>query len=243
MAPEASKESVLREVRKVHREWPTFLSDSIPKVEKAALELPDDARQAGLQMAPLFVRNCKERKNNVCSFAVYLRERRWERLTDIGIAAEPKRPEAYTRFSRAGHALRLYELVQPIGHLPTMPAALQLVCEAGEHPDATDAERKMSVKIRSDHRKRWGWPAVNAMAGKSRILVPDWLLKISETFATIDAGSHALSGWMELFERRSWPWFPDNMERYFFPAGNDPEQALYDFMDAISMERSDDDAA
>jgi len=243
MAAEVSKDSILREVRKVHREWPTFLSDSIPKVEKAALDLPEDARQKGLQMAPVFVRNCKERKNSVCSFGVYLRERRWERLADIGVQAEPKVPNAYTRFSRPGHALRLYELCQPIAALPPMTSAMQRVCEAGEDPDASEAERKMAAKIRNDHRKRWGWPAVNAMQGKSRVVVPEWLVKLSEGFSTVDASSPLVEKWQALFDQKSWPWFPDVHERYFFPAGSDPDQALYEFMGAVARERSNDDAA
>ncbi len=247
MAAEVSKESILREVRKVHREWPKFLSDSIPRVEKAATELPDDVRQLGLQMASAYVRNCRERKDSVCSFAVYLRERRWERLSDIGVHAEAKEPEAYTRFSRPGHALRLYELCQPIASLPLMTSTMRRVCEVGDHPDASDADRKMAAKIRNDHRKRWGWPAVNAMASRTRVTVPEWLVKLSEGFVTTDAGSPMLSRWQELFERHSWPWIAENLERHFFPEGNDPDQALYEFeiaaRAALSMERGNDNAA
>ena len=237
---EPKKDSILREVRRVHRDWPTFLSDSIPAVEKAALVLPDEDRAKGLMMASAFISCCRERKNGVCSFGVYLKEKRWEKLSEIGIEVR-ETAVAHKPFSKAWMALWFSELLKPLS-MDQWP--LPTIYQRREMRDADKAR-----VIERERRQRYGWPKANSMRDRPReMVVPVDLAKLSDSFVKLHRENDAptVAAWKVLHDHMGWPWLPLPLHEWLYFPDGEPAVAMAELRAKLSGEADaevEDDAA
>ncbi|NSY10820.1 hypothetical protein G6L14_02165 [Agrobacterium vitis] len=210
---ERSRESILREMRKVHKDWPRFISDSPSQAEKAALALTQDEREAAYKAAPAYVQTCKDAKGNkLCSFGVYLKEKRWEKLAELGKALPSAAKTSHANvFSRAWMAKRLATLMTPASRMMPAPTAWQRAVISGGGVEAD--------KIKMERLKLYGWPALDVI-DKRGCTVDDGLLALSEGFEKVEPDSDMWRAWQALHERNGWRWLPfaGTHEHFFFPA-------------------------
>jgi hypothetical protein len=88
------RKSVERWVKDTHRHWPSYVSDSAPKALAAAFGLSAEERAAAAERMADYVASAKVGGRTViCTFAVYLAEKRWEKLPPP--QAKPKAPDDY----------------------------------------------------------------------------------------------------------------------------------------------------
>ena len=132
---------VERWLKRTHPNWPSYVSDSAPKALAAALALSGDERDAGAARMGDYLAQAKVGgRTVVCTFAVYLAEKRWEKLPP---PAEAPFNEFATPFSKPWSAWIL-------GHLLTAEGEA-----AKGWPLVEVLYRK--AKIRQGHKfgKRW----------------------------------------------------------------------------------------
>jgi len=224
---------VERWLKRVHPSWPSFVSDSGDRALAAALALTAEEReQAAERMADYLA---VERQNKGrCAFAVYLAEKRWERLAP----KEPEKPKpAYAPAFGPVWAARRARLL--LGG-----PMVQTPLKAWEER-AIEAGTLSREAAETSARRNGGWPVVNAMheAAAQRgngysnpDPVDEKLGKLCE-FVPVDCD--CWRAWKAEHERLGWPWLPDpgTMRGAYFPAGG-PER-LSKFEAAV---RGEDDA-
>lgn len=224
---------VERWLKRVHPSWPSFVSDSGDRALAAAMALtPDEREQAADRMADYLA---VERQNKGrCAFAVYLAEKRWERLAP----KEPEKPKpAYAPAFGPVWAARRARLL--LGG-PMVATPLKAWEER-----AIEAGTLSREAAETSARRNGGWPVVNAMheAAAQRgngysnpDPVDERLGKLCE-FVLVDCD--CWRAWKAEHERLGWPWLPDpgTMRGAYFPAGG-PER-LGEFEAAV---RGEDDA-
>jgi hypothetical protein len=75
------RKAVERWLKDTHRHWPSYISDSAPKAMSAALGLTPQERETASERMADYVAHAKVGGRTViCTFAVYLAEKRWEKL-------------------------------------------------------------------------------------------------------------------------------------------------------------------
>lgn len=219
-AAEAVKRGTGREAfRAAHARWPTHASDSSPEAERAWFALAPDERLAAVAEAGRYVEASKaEGRKLVCSFGVYLREKRWEKLPPKAVeAAEDRRLAA---FGPEWAALRLLRLAAGPGPLPRPSAFIAGLIAAG----GAAGERE-----RLAHQARYGFPAVTAMdaaalAARGAAL-PESLgaavRALGAEMAAARRGSALDGAWLAALQERGWPAPPETpgMEIRYWPAG------------------------
>lgn len=196
--------------------WPTFTSDSTPAAERAWDALAPDDRIAAAAAIDRYVAAVRaDGRKLTCAFAVYLTERRWEKLPE-----EPAEPVRLQPFGPDWTALRFALLAR--GPLPTLPAPsifiAGLIAAGGE---AGERERLA-------HRARHGFPAVAALdaAGRDRrpVAVPDDLAEAVAALVSAvrpaTRGGETDLGWRRALAERGMPAPPDTpgMDVAFWPA-------------------------
>ena len=173
---------------RAHRDWPTFVSDSGPEAEKAWNGLSAAERLEAADRAADFVAECRKAgRQRICSFAVYLRERRWTKLPDRD--AKPAEPLAAPAFGPVWAAVRLARLIEP------NPAR----DDDGFPLDGFVA----SVRAIDASASRGAGLAAKPGADAGR-----WE-RLAALMGPVAVGSDAWAWWQDEFRRRGWLWLPD----------------------------------
>ncbi|WP_245491478.1 helix-turn-helix domain-containing protein, partial [Mesorhizobium sp. M7A.F.Ca.ET.027.02.1.1] len=189
---EDDQKAVERWVKKTHPGWPSYISDSVPKAVSAAFALTAAERETAADRMAEYVASAKVGGRTViCTFAVYLAEKRWEKL--------PPKVEV------AGRADDYAPPFGPVWMGWVMAAVIGGPENAG---GATQAERwpKLDALYRLAHRGtgyRFSerWHALKGLMVAVPVGTPQWI------------------EWRDHFARQSWPWLPDPGRVAYFPAG------------------------
>ena len=104
-----SRDAAQRQFRRAFRDWPSYLTDSSAKAEKAFMALSDEDRLAAAARVPDYLAEVGQKCG---SFGDYLREKRWERLGESPVSRTEK-PTLHKPFSKAWQALALSILLGP----------------------------------------------------------------------------------------------------------------------------------
>lgn len=206
-----------RWLKRVHPSWPTHIADSTPKALAAAMALDEDEREeAAARMADYIDQAKAGGRKHLCSFAVYLAEKRWEKLP---APSETKAASAVSAaaFGRNWGAARMAALLRgPSGIVPALTRIEEKLIEAGKFErEALIAEKRMKA----------GWPEVNAMHQKAERRIPATVSARFDAVASdmepVPVGCATFEAWRVLHEERGWPWIPDptGLQVVWFPRG------------------------
>ena len=235
-APAEEARAAERAFKRAFPRWPTYVGDSEDAARRAWMKLSPDERAEAVDRIDDYRAAAKAGgRKTICSFAVYLAEKRWEKLPPRD--AEPVTTHsAEPPFGKGWGAMRLAELIQRPGPMPAPTHFIQALIDAG----GPRAERE-----RLQHQARHGWPKVNAMHGQAAerrgFQVPVEILRLGEGFRQVKRGSPLWDAWRDLHERRGWPWLPDGPDWIWMPAGEDPDAAMVEFEKAVKAKDADDD--
>lgn len=84
-ARDENEKAVERWLKRTHPAWPSYVSDSVPKALAAALTLTPEERAIAAERMDDYVASAKVGGRTViCTFGVYLAEKRWEKLPEKG---------------------------------------------------------------------------------------------------------------------------------------------------------------
>ena len=216
---EENHKSVERAFKRWFATWPTFVSDSEPEALRAWAGLSADERAKAAARSGEYLEAVKAAgRKNVCSAAVYLREKRWEKLS--AVAAPAAEAAKAAPFGKAWMAARFLQLLQPMASLPRLTAFNEkLVREGGE----------LGERTMRQHRERYGWPRVSDMHARAArfegVSVRGDVAALGAGFEQVRAGSALFEAWRVFHLERGWPWLPDmgSHEWVYFPAGG-PER-------------------
>ncbi|WP_408913819.1 helix-turn-helix domain-containing protein [Brucella pseudogrignonensis] len=211
-----NRKAIERAFKKAFHAWPTAVVDSEPDAIRAWNALTAEERLAAAEGAGRYIEASKAtgRKGN-CAYAVYLREKRWEKL--------PAKAEVQQSGSVPAAQLgkiwgaRVYELLLngPTNHV-SLTAIEQGIVDSGRFTEEFLIREK---------RARQGFPAVNELferaANRRGALVPSRLQAIKDLLVQVRIGSDEWVAWEELHKQRGWPWLPSlgSAEWVYFPAG------------------------
>lgn len=93
-ARDEDQKTVERWLKRTHSTWPSYVSDSVPKALAAALTLTPEERETAAERMADYVASAKVGGRTViCTFGVYLSEKRWEKLPPP--AVKPEAPPDY----------------------------------------------------------------------------------------------------------------------------------------------------
>ncbi|SFQ12578.1 helix-turn-helix domain-containing protein [Nitratireductor indicus] len=107
------RKQVERWLKRVHPKWPTYVTDSEPKALSAAFGLTPEERQTAVERISDYLAHANVGgRTTICTFGVYLAERRWEKLP--APAAQPFNEHA-TPFSKPWCAWILAHLLTAEG--------------------------------------------------------------------------------------------------------------------------------
>lgn len=211
-----SRKSVERSFKRGFHGWPTAISDSEPEAFRVWLSLTPEERQAAVDEAPRYVEAAKATgRKLVCSYAVYLREKRWEKLPAKAVIEQSGSAQAAPLGKMWG--ARVYELLL---NGPTRVVGLTQI-EKG----LVDSGRYSEEYLLHDKQAKQGFPAVNELferaAGGRGALVPARLQAIKDLLVQVRIGGDEWQAWADFHSQQGWPWFPDpgNAEWAYFPAG------------------------
>ncbi|HCJ70840.1 helix-turn-helix domain-containing protein [Agrobacterium pusense] len=211
---EEDPKAVMRAFRRWYGDWPTRKEDSTYAAEKAWQLLTPTQRAECIAKSPIYVERAKATKGVKVPWAgPYLTGRDWEKLDDP--KSDVALPVVHGAFTRAWHARRCAELLQPMtAAMPQLaPFLRQIVDAGGEKAEAT---------LR-DHRRKYGWPKVNTMderaSDRKGVTVPPSIFRVSETFEKAQRGGDLARAWARFFERAGLPALnaPDGVDWLFFP--------------------------
>ncbi|KAB2680513.1 MULTISPECIES: helix-turn-helix domain-containing protein [Brucella] len=211
-----SRKSVERSFKRGFHGWPTAISDSEPEAFRVWLSLTPEERQAAVDEAARYVEAAKATgRKLVCSYAVYLRERRWEKLPAKAAVEQSGSAQAAPLGKMWG--ARVYELLL---NGPTRVVGLTQI-ERG----LVESGRYSEEYLLHDKQAKQGFPAVNELferaAGGRGALVPARLQAIKDLLVQVRIGGDEWKAWADFHSQQGWPWFPDpgNAEWAYFPAG------------------------
>ncbi|RWE75261.1 helix-turn-helix domain-containing protein [Mesorhizobium sp.] len=186
------EKAIERWLKKAHPNWPSYISDSGPKALAEARKLTEAERDIAADRIGDYVASAKVGGRTViCTFAVYLAERRWEKLP-------PK----------AAPAAKADDYAPPFGPV-WMAWVTAHMLEGPTNPAATAfAERwphlfKLFGMGRQGRGYRFGerWHALKPQMVAVPVDTPLW------------------NGWKACFQQRGWPWLPDPGRVAYFPVG------------------------
>ncbi|QOF71459.1 hypothetical protein IG197_27575 [Aminobacter sp. SR38] len=260
---------VVRAFKRAFMAWPTAISDSEPQAYDVWATLSAQEREAAVAGAERYVTASKATgRTKVCSFAVYLKEHRWEKLPEVAAAtAKPLNREvrpfgpgwALLRFRAllAGHV----ELGEPEVTREKRTANYQASRQMLGAAKAEATYRNMGHDIGPDgellfpddfEERAWrahimanGYPEVTRLdkaASEGRALpAAEGFDPMAQLMEAVPVGLRTWQAWKVEFERRGWPWLPAPGKQpvVFFPVGG-PE-GLEQFEQAIRDEGNDDD--
>ena len=263
------EKTVERWLRKVHPKWPSFVTDSAPKALTAAMALSDEDREVAAERMADYIAVAKVGGRTViCTFAVYLSERRWEKLPEATAVATKHVSREVRPFGPGWASLRFRALLDgpvELGDPDMTRAKREANYQASRQMlGAAKAEatyRSMGHEIGAggellfpdDFEERmWrahvvanGYPEVNRLdkaASEGRSLpAPEGFDPVAQLMEAVPVGLQTWKAWQAEFERRHWPWLPSPGKQpvVFFPVGG-PE-GLAVFEQAIRDEGMGDD--
>ncbi|MBZ9719114.1 helix-turn-helix domain-containing protein [Mesorhizobium sp. AD1-1] len=204
------EKAVERWLKKTHPGWPSFVSDSMPKALAAARMLTVEEREAAAERIGDYLTNAKVGGRTViCTFAVYLSEKRWEKLPPK--AEVVGRPDDYA---------------PPFGPVWMGFIAAQLV--AGPENAAGSTPGEKWPKVDALYRK--------ARLGQGHSFGDRWHA-LKGAMEVVPVGTPLWNEWRAWFARQGWPWLPDPGRVAYFPVGG-PE-ALAEFEQAVRGKNDD----
>jgi hypothetical protein len=206
-----------RAFKRTAAEWPTYLSDSQPAAWKAWLRLSATERSTAVERAADYAAACRAGKQRLCSFGVYLTERRWEKLWPVRPEAVPASIEARP-FGPLWNAICLREILLN-APLPAPPPTSAFIRELLSRDD--EMGRRERLRRQAEH----GWPRVSGWyrqaegrRGFATRAEDAWLATLMEP---VPVNSTVMADWRAEYTCRGWPWLPDpgGMRVVYFPAG------------------------
>jgi len=229
-----TRETWKRRFKKAHRDWPTYLTDSEVTAEVEWFKLSEEDRLKAAELSSVYVsEGAKLGRKKFCAFAVYLGEKRWERLSPQATKIADGKRETAAPFGKNWGALRLSVLMgEPDGVPPRLTAVEERLCADGKY----DRDELMRGKW-----ARCGWPKVNMMQddamhrhkGRKVDAVAE---RLGADFVQVPVGSDGWKAWQELHEERGWPWFEGDLGRVewvYFPASPDAPDSYASPLEAV----------
>lgn len=217
-----------RAFKKAFRDWPTSLTDSEPDAYRAWMSLSIADRQLAHEEAGRYLEAARATgRKHICSHAVYLREKRWEKLpARAAVAADA--PERAKPFGKMW-AAQLYELL--------LSGATQ-ACGLSPLDRQLVEEGKFTAQhLLMDKQAKQGFPAVNDLleraSGGRGALVSLRLQPVAERMAAVKVGGELWQAWAAAHAERGWPWISDigRVEWVYLPEGG--PRALNDLQDLL----------
>ena len=211
-----SRKAIERAFKKAFHAWPTAVTDSEPDAFRVWNTLSPEDRLAASDGAARYVEAAKAiGRKVVCSYAVYLREKRWEKLP----AKAPVEQSGSVPAPQLGKiwGARVYELLL---NGPTQAVSLNAF-----ERDLADSGRFTAEALLREKQARQGFPAVNELferaSNRRGALVPVRLQAIKDLLVQVRIGGDEWKAWEAFHLERGWPWLPDlgNAEWAYFPAG------------------------
>ncbi|MBO9424674.1 helix-turn-helix domain-containing protein [Labrenzia sp. R4_1] len=231
---DVSPDTWKRRFKKAHKDWPTFVSDSEDAAEKEWFALAESDREKAAGLMAVYVHEVKASGRKIfCTFAVYLREKRWEKLSEKALRSSGASSVLARPYGKAWGALRFADLMrEPYGHFPPPTRYLQQLLAAGG--EMAEAERRRRTA-------EYGWPKVNTLHDDARnrhkgAPVDPELAELVQAFDKVAKGSALFSAWKTLHERRGWPWLGadrDLPDWIYMPAPSDPIESYESLDDAV----------
>ena len=229
-----TRETWKRRFKKAHRDWPTYLTDSEVTAEAEWFKLSEEDRLKAAELSSVYVsEGAKLGRKKFCAFAVYLGEKRWERLSPQATKVADGKRETAAPFGKNWGALRLSVLMgEPDGVPPRLTAVEERLCADGKY----DRDELMRGKW-----ARCGWPKVNMMQddamhrhkGRKVDAVAE---RLGADFVQVPVGSAGWKAWQALHEERGWPWFEGDLGRVewvYFPASPDAPDSYASPLEAV----------
>jgi hypothetical protein len=211
-----NRKSVERAFKRAFHQWPTAISDSEPDAFRAWSDLTPDERQSAFEDAQRYIEAAKATgRKHVCSHAVYLREKRWEKLPTKAEASD-NAPAQAAPFGKLWGA-RVYSLLlDGPTHQPGLtPIELGMI----------DSGRFTADHILRDKRTKMGFPTVNEILeraeGRRGVLVPPALAAVKDRLVLVKVGGDVWLAWEQYHRDVGWPWFRnvERLEWAYLPEG------------------------
>ncbi|WP_228868746.1 hypothetical protein [Roseibium aggregatum] len=201
-----TRETWKRRFKKAHRDWPTYLTDSEVTAEVEWFKLSEEDRLKAAELSSVYVsEGAKIGRKKFCAFAVYLGEKRWERLSPQAAKVADGKRETAAPFGKNWGAQRFADLMrQPYGRMPP-PTDFQkkLFAEGGP----------MAERERRERQANYGWPHVKQMhewafsRGHKGVAADPSVEPLEGLFGKVAKGSGIWEAWNALHLERGWPWF------------------------------------
>lgn len=224
--------------------WKTAIHDSEPDARREWGALAPDERASALAHSESYqaVALSTGRKY-LCSAAKYLKERRWVKLAEQGARSpQAETTEMFSVFSRAGRALLMAKLFQPIRALSLTPIEQHIVENKPEKKDLIWREKK----------EKQGWPEAVQLIERKRFTVTNRIVEISKDFERVAVNGPVWEAWKRAYAEQCWPWpaAPEVLEFSQFPPlpadVNDLDEAVFAAIEIFKSrlnEGRNDDAA
>jgi hypothetical protein len=232
------RRAVERAFEKAWQAWPTSVSDSRPHAWKHWLTLgPDERDRATAEIGRYGEAVRKIGRKVLCSFGVYLAERRWRELPEPEQAGGQPETARAAPFGKAGNAYRLAKLLagpEPSARIPPLTVFMQRLIADGKLDQAREERGQVA---------RYGYPTVNALhevwAQARSVAVPAAFEALGQGFEQVRVGGPLWEAWKAEHARRGWPWLPDpgRCEWAYFPPGG--PDGLDDFEAALRRANGD----
>lgn len=198
-------QQIERAFKKIFHRWPTYLADSEAEARKVWFALTDDDRDAATdRLADYLDGVARAGRRKHCAFAVFLREKRWERLpAKVGALAPDREPAA--PWGKLWNAGRLALMVtEPRATIPQPPHALAEIFKNG-----SDVGRRRESEFIARH----SWPKVNMMLERAETRLPSSvplaLERLAERFDKCPTDGPIWQAWVDLHRQKRWP-LPDH---------------------------------
>jgi pyocin large subunit-like protein len=238
--PKLRRDRIEREFKRWFPTWETYVYDSEPAARKAWEALSDDERQVAFDRTAEYLTAAKANgRTKFCSAAVYLSEKRWDRLP-VKNAVGQSGPVLVQPFSKPWMAERLIQLRNKAAVLPPPAPMVRRMIDAGTLDPATERAERLA---------KHGWPKVTTMHDKAErtqgVYVEPTTVDLSASFQRVEAGSELAKAWEAIHQLRGWPWMPGTFPWLYFPLceGMDVETALTSFWSMIEKEKGNEHAA
>lgn len=211
-----NRKAVERSFKKAFHAWPTAVTDSEPDAFRVWNTLTAEERLAASDDAARYIEVAKATgRKVVCSYAVYLREKRWEKLPAKATVDQSSPAQAVPLGKLWG--ARVYELLL---NGPTYAVSLNSF-----ERDLADSGRFTAEALLREKQSRQGFPSVNELferaANRRGALVPVRLQAIKDLLVQVRIGGDEWKAWEAFHLERGWPWLPNtgSAEWAYFPAG------------------------
>lgn len=196
-----------------HASWPTFTTDSTPEAEKAWFALSPAERVKAADEAQRYVAAAQATgRKLVCSFGVYLREKRWEKL------AAPDAPAARLSEPPFGPAWCAERIARILAVRPVVwqPKAYQRQMLAEGKIDEAAETRAANLAARA-----WALGLMDEQAAKGNgaACTPE-SIAAGKAYGKVERDSALWQAWQAAFAAQGWPWLPDMGKHWgaYFPA-------------------------